>query len=89
MLANCIGQERESQECQALVDGIIATYRNAMQRGASPREKASVIEHLDFLLELIEQTSPLNHDLRVITSYSIHYTKLYDAHPQSRTTSRS
>jgi len=66
LLASCIGQERESQECQALVDGIIATYRNAMQRGASPREKASVIENLDFLLALIEQTSPLNHDLRQI-----------------------
>lgn len=33
---------------QSLIDG----YRRALARGASPRERASLIEHLDFLIEM-------------------------------------
>ena len=35
---------------------IAALYRNAAQRGASPREYASVREHLDFIQALIGET---------------------------------
>ena len=31
---------------------IVALYQAAAQRGASPREYASVLEHLDFVVEL-------------------------------------
>ena len=34
------------------VNHIIALYRAAAQRGASPREYASVLEHLDFVIDL-------------------------------------
>jgi hypothetical protein len=36
---------------QVLVDG----YRRALARGASPRERASLVEHLDFLIEMTTQ----------------------------------
>ncbi|TAH50169.1 MAG: CHAT domain-containing protein [Betaproteobacteria bacterium] len=36
---------------EGLVDAVIAAYRAALERGASPRERASVIENLDFVLE--------------------------------------
>jgi hypothetical protein len=57
---------RDMLACRVLVDDIIDRYQIAMQRGASPREQASVIENLDFLLEMVDQASSLNHDLRRI-----------------------
>jgi len=39
-------------DCQALGRRAIDGYRAALSRGASPREAASVREHLDFLVEL-------------------------------------
>ncbi len=56
----------DTRDCQALADGIIDNYRMAIQRGASPREQASVMENIDFLLEVIDEHSPLHHDLRQI-----------------------
>lgn len=66
LLVRCEGRKKLPQACQSLVERIITTYRNAIQRGASPRETASVIENLDFLLTLIEQRSPLNDAIRQI-----------------------
>ncbi len=57
---------RDMQACRILVDDIIDRYQMAVQRGASPREQASVIENLDFLLEMVDQASSLHHDLRRI-----------------------
>ncbi len=39
-------------EAEALADAVIARYRDAMERGASPRERSSVVENLDFILAL-------------------------------------
>lgn len=36
-------------------EAIVATYRLALQRGASPREAASVREHLDFVIAVADQ----------------------------------
>ena len=33
---------------------IAAIYRNAFQRGASPRERASIREHFDFVIAMLE-----------------------------------
>lgn len=66
LLARCDDPDKLSRTCQELVDRIINTYRNAVQRGASPRETASVRENLEFLLVLVEQGSPLNHAIRQI-----------------------
>jgi hypothetical protein len=52
--------------CHSLVKRIITTYQNAIQRGASPREKGSVIENLDFLLALTDQRLSLNEMIRQI-----------------------
>ncbi len=43
-------------ECAALVEAIIEGYVDAIKRGASPRERGSVIENLDSLIELIGQS---------------------------------
>jgi hypothetical protein len=66
LLARCEGQKKLSSDCQVLIDRIVTTYRNAIQRGASPREIASVVENLDFLLTLTEQGSVLNDAIRRI-----------------------
>jgi hypothetical protein len=66
LLARCDDRDKLSQACQALVDRIITIYRNAIQRGASPRETASVMENLEFLLTLVEHGSSLNHAIRQI-----------------------
>jgi CHAT domain-containing protein len=49
---------------------IIEAYRTAAQRGASPREYASVREHLEFVIAMIETQpdSPLGHALQSIHS---------------------
>ncbi|ATE61525.1 DUF7379 domain-containing protein [Thauera sinica] len=39
-----------TQAAEALTKAVLAHYRAALQRGASPRERASVIENLDFAL---------------------------------------
>ena len=49
-LALLVGGIDDSAE-QVLVDG----YRRALARGASPRERASLVEHLDFLIEMTTQ----------------------------------
>lgn len=41
---------------EAAADNIAHLYRNAGQRGASPREYATIREHLDFVLEIIRGT---------------------------------
>lgn len=46
-------QTDRAAECAALVDNVIEGYRRAIERGASPREIASVIENLDFVIEMI------------------------------------
>jgi tetratricopeptide (TPR) repeat protein len=43
-------------ECAALEQAIIECYVNAIKRGASPRERGSVIENLESLIELIGQS---------------------------------
>jgi hypothetical protein len=45
-----------SPECAALEEAIIERYVNAIKRGASPRERGSVIENLESLIELIGQS---------------------------------
>jgi hypothetical protein len=40
-----------------MVDRIVALYRAAAQRGASPREVASLLEHLDFVADLAATVS--------------------------------
>ncbi len=49
---------------------IIEAYRTAAQRGASPREYASVREHLEFVIAMIETQpdSHLGHALQTIRS---------------------
>lgn len=42
---------------QALIEG----YRRAIARGASPRERASLIEHLEFLVEMTSGREPSAH----------------------------
>ncbi len=46
-----------SKSAKQSADGIVALYRAAAQRGASPREYASVVEHLDFVAELADSLS--------------------------------
>lgn len=43
---------------EALFDGIIHGYRSAMARGASPRECASVIDDLEWLIALLVTAEP-------------------------------
>ncbi|MFC0668690.1 CHAT domain-containing protein [Azotobacter chroococcum] len=46
--------------CEALVEQIIKDYCSAFKRGASPREQASVIENLDWLIAfLADSAGPL------------------------------
>ncbi len=45
--------------CAALAGQILATYRDALARGASPRERASLVENLDALLVLLEGGPPV------------------------------
>lgn len=46
---------------EGLTDTIIQDYRRAMARGASPRERSSVIENLDWLIAMLaEQAASLN-----------------------------
>jgi pimeloyl-ACP methyl ester carboxylesterase/CHAT domain-containing protein len=66
LIARCDSEKDVSQECQNLVDRIISTYQQAIHRGASPREKSSLIENLDFLLILTEQRLTLNQLVRQI-----------------------
>lgn len=40
------------------VERIIEAYRRAVARGASPRERSSVIENLDFMICLLEDSAP-------------------------------
>lgn len=66
-LLACCESDRDIQPaCQSLADHIASTYRQAIQRGASPRERGSVIENLDFLLALTEHRIPLNQLIRQI-----------------------
>jgi pimeloyl-ACP methyl ester carboxylesterase len=66
LLARCDIDTDIPRDCQTLVERIINTYQQAIQRGASPREKGSVIENLDFLLALTVQRLPLNRLIRQI-----------------------
>lgn len=53
----------------ATVDGIVARYREAFRRGASPREIASVHEFLDFLIAIVgELPTPLPLVLAALTA---------------------
>ena len=49
LLANSRSRKKIADEA---VDHIISLYRDAARRGASPREYASVLEHLDFVIDL-------------------------------------
>jgi tetratricopeptide (TPR) repeat protein len=54
-------------DCDALVDTVIGRYRDALRRGASPRERASLVENLDFAIEFAgPATTPLATALRRI-----------------------
>jgi CHAT domain-containing protein len=44
--------ETAPSDAEALADDIIAGYHRALRRGASPRERSSLLEHLSFLIEL-------------------------------------
>jgi CHAT domain-containing protein/pimeloyl-ACP methyl ester carboxylesterase len=66
LVAGCDSEKDIPQACQALADHIASTYQQAIQRGASPREKGSVIENLEFLLALTEQRPALNQLIRRI-----------------------
>lgn len=68
LLAGCAGKNAKNETCMALVESIITDYRRAIQRGASPREISSVIEHLDFLLTLSPARSTIRRALREIMS---------------------
>lgn len=48
-----------TEACAALAGQILATYRDALARGASPRERASLVENLDALLVLLEGGPPV------------------------------
>ena len=48
-----------TEACAALTERILATYRDALARGASPRERASLVENLDALLALLEGGPPV------------------------------
>ena len=48
-----------TEACAALAGQILATYRDALARGASPRERASLVENLDALLALLEGGPPM------------------------------
>ncbi|MET0028107.1 MAG: alpha/beta fold hydrolase [Candidatus Thiodiazotropha sp.] len=63
LLISSHDDRRDGSACQVLVDGITDIYQKAVQRGASPRERASIIENIDFLIDLIEGGSPLQEDL--------------------------
>jgi hypothetical protein len=54
-LAHMLLQTAKSAKQSA--DAIVALYRAAAQRGASPREYSSVQEHVDFVVELAEVLS--------------------------------
>jgi CHAT domain-containing protein/pimeloyl-ACP methyl ester carboxylesterase len=66
LLARCGSDKDNPQACQALAERIASTYQQAIQRGASPREKGSVMENIEFLLALTEQRLPLNQLIRQI-----------------------
>jgi CHAT domain/Tetratricopeptide Repeats-Sensor len=40
---------------EATVDEVVAGYRQAMERGSSPRERGSVLEQLEFLLDMAQR----------------------------------
>ncbi len=65
MLAN---RDTTTKAANEAVTRIAELYRAAARRGASPREYASVLEHLDFVIEVGGFTagSPLNEALRAI-----------------------
>ncbi|MDS4040227.1 MAG: CHAT domain-containing protein [Candidatus Competibacter sp.] len=44
-------------DARALANEIVDLYRTAIRRGASPREVSSVVEHLDFLIEVAGDAS--------------------------------
>jgi CHAT domain-containing protein len=43
-----------NEEAATLKEDVIGGYRRACERGASPRERGSVIENLNFVIEMIE-----------------------------------
>lgn len=67
-------RSKESAESEALgqfardlKSAVIKGYQTAIMRGGSPREKGSVIENLDFVLEIIEnQKDPLTEAIKDI-----------------------
>ena len=47
-------EQDASATAVAQAERIAATYRSAFQRGASPRERASIREHFDFVIAMLE-----------------------------------
>jgi hypothetical protein len=71
LLEACAGLDAKKldlpEACVALADGVLARYQAALGRGASPRERASLVENLDFVLEFVTPpTAPLAAALRRI-----------------------
>lgn len=46
--------DERSAACSALADQILARYEAALGRGASPRQRASLVENLDFVLDFAD-----------------------------------
>lgn len=68
LLARCIAEAPASgrrsrrstlpRECADIATAVRDGYRNVITRGASPRERASVIENLDCLIDLLDTDLP-------------------------------
>ena len=52
-------QTGKQRKTSAAAESARQTYRQAVQRGASPRERSSVSEHLDFLRSQIADNDPM------------------------------